>query len=187
MDITQCYEILELNPDASIDEVQQAYKDLVNIWHPDRVSHNPRLKQKAEEKLKQINAAHEGLLLYLNGRPQGTKAVLKASRPRAEGSRRYQEADPHSESPGRSETRVKTGTGRVSTLWSYLSDLLHNLGDARLAPRDGTGAEPDSSYPRQGCRQGRGIMGGGMGAGRGRGTGRGGRGGMGRGKGRGGR
>jgi len=185
MHIRQCYEILELNPDASIDEVQQAYKDLVNIWHPDRVSNNPRLKQKAEEKLKQINAAHEGLLLYLNGQAQGTKAVEKAPRTEAEENRQYPEADAYRESAGRPETRVKTGTGMVSTLWSYLSDLLHGLGDARLAPRDGIGAEPYSSRSGQGYRQDR-RMGGGRGTGRGRGAGRGGRG-MGRGKGRGGR
>jgi len=183
MDIRHCYETLELKPDASMQDVKQAYKDLVNIWHPDRVSNNPRLKQKAEEKLKQINAAHEGLLLYLNGQTQGTKAVEKAPRTEAEENRQYPEADAYRESAGRPETRVKTGTGMVSTLWSYLSDLLHGLGDARLSPRDGTGAEPDSPYPKQGCRQDR-RMGGGMGAGRGRGTGRGGRG-MGRGKGRG--
>ena len=49
MDIKRCYEILELDPNASLDDAKQAYKDLVNIWHPDRVSNNPRLKQKAEE------------------------------------------------------------------------------------------------------------------------------------------
>lgn len=34
MDIRHCYESLELDPDASIEAVKQAYKDLVNIWHP---------------------------------------------------------------------------------------------------------------------------------------------------------
>ena len=47
MDINKCYEILEVNKDATPDQVKQAYKDLVNIWHPDRVSNNPRLKQTA--------------------------------------------------------------------------------------------------------------------------------------------
>jgi preprotein translocase subunit Sec63 len=58
MDIRKCYEILELRPGYSAAELKQAYKDLVQVWHPDRFAHNPRLKEKAEEKLKQINQAY---------------------------------------------------------------------------------------------------------------------------------
>ena len=59
MEIKKCFEILELDPNASVDEAKQAYKDIVNVWHPDRFSHNSRLKEKAEEKLKEINVAYE--------------------------------------------------------------------------------------------------------------------------------
>lgn len=187
MDIRTCYETLELKPDASIQDVKQAYKDLVNIWHPDRVSNNPRLKQKAEEKLKQINAAHEVLLSHLNSRQEGPVAVEKAPRPEPKKeSTGQQETRAYTDDPHRPEPRVKTVPGIVSTLWSYLSDIVHSLSDTRLSPRAGTGPERYSPPSGQGCRQDRG-MGGGMGSGRGRGTGRGGRGGMGRGKGRGGR
>jgi len=44
---------------ASQDEVNQAYRDLINVWHPDRFANNPRLQKKAEEKIKEINAAYE--------------------------------------------------------------------------------------------------------------------------------
>jgi DnaJ-domain-containing protein 1 len=57
--IDRCFEILELNPGASQEELNQAYRDLVNVWHPDRFSNNQRLQKKAEEKLKEINAAYE--------------------------------------------------------------------------------------------------------------------------------
>ena len=50
MDIKKCFEILELDRGASIAETKQAYKDIVSVWHPDRFSHNPRLKRKAEGK-----------------------------------------------------------------------------------------------------------------------------------------
>jgi len=57
--INRCIEILGLNPGASQEEVNQAYRDLVNVWHPDRFMGNPRLEKKAEEKVKEINAAYE--------------------------------------------------------------------------------------------------------------------------------
>ncbi len=56
------FEILETEPDASIDDIKQAYRDLVNVWHPDRFLHNARLKQKAEEKMKEINKAYNIIL-----------------------------------------------------------------------------------------------------------------------------
>jgi DnaJ-domain-containing protein 1 len=59
--ISRCIEILGLKPSASQEEVNQAYRDLVNVWHPDRFVGNPRLQKKAEEKIKEINAAYEYL------------------------------------------------------------------------------------------------------------------------------
>ncbi|SPD72711.1 hypothetical protein PITCH_A1500025 [uncultured Desulfobacterium sp.] len=65
MDIQQCFEILELDHSASLDELNQAYKDLAVVWHPDRFPNNPRLRAKAEEKFKIINEAYEKLLSFL--------------------------------------------------------------------------------------------------------------------------
>lgn len=52
---------LGLTPGATLAEIKQARTDLVKVWHPDRFSHDARLKVKAEEKLKEINAAYEWL------------------------------------------------------------------------------------------------------------------------------
>jgi len=57
--IAQCMEILGLRPGASQEEATQAYRDMVNVWHPDRFANNRRLQRKAEEKIKEINAAYE--------------------------------------------------------------------------------------------------------------------------------
>jgi len=157
MDIRHCHETLELTPDASVEDVKQAYRDLVNIWHPDRVSNNPRLKQKAEEKLKEINTAYEGLLSYFNGQTSEMKAVEKAPIPKAEENRSYQEAPPSSDSGGRSEPPVKSGAGLVSTLWSYLSDFLHNLSVSRVPPSAERDNPSHSPLAGQGYRQGRGV------------------------------
>jgi tetratricopeptide (TPR) repeat protein len=67
MDIQRSFEILEIKIGASLDDAKKARNDLVFVWHPDRFSsENPRLKQKAEEKLKEINAAYESVVSFLS-------------------------------------------------------------------------------------------------------------------------
>jgi len=66
-DIERFYTVLGLKPGASPKEVKQAYRDLVRVWHPDRFSHDPRLRQKAQEKLKDLNQAYSRLKTFLRG------------------------------------------------------------------------------------------------------------------------
>jgi DnaJ domain len=65
-DINRFYEILEIEPGASLAEIQHAYRDLVFIWHPDRFAHNTRLQQKAQQRLIEINQAYEQLMFFLS-------------------------------------------------------------------------------------------------------------------------
>jgi len=63
--LAQHYKVLGLEAGASLEEVNQAYKDLVFIWHPDRLpQENERLIQKSVEKLQQINEARDSLRSY---------------------------------------------------------------------------------------------------------------------------
>jgi DnaJ-domain-containing protein 1 len=59
--LAEYYRALDLPPTASDTQVREAYKELVKIWHPDRYMHDPKLKDRAEAKLKEINAAYEKL------------------------------------------------------------------------------------------------------------------------------
>jgi len=59
--MSECYRVLEVAPGASLEEVREAWRDLVQVWHPDRFRANSRLHQKAEERLKRINLAYETL------------------------------------------------------------------------------------------------------------------------------
>ncbi|MFT4550353.1 MAG: TPR repeat protein [Verrucomicrobiales bacterium] len=55
------YRILDASPTASLKEIRLIYRDLAQVWHPDRFEENPRLREKAEAKLKAINHAYESI------------------------------------------------------------------------------------------------------------------------------
>lgn len=52
---------LGLKHGASPIEIRETYRDLVKVWHPDRFSYDGKLRSKAEEKLKAVNAAFQHL------------------------------------------------------------------------------------------------------------------------------
>lgn len=54
--------MLGLEPGATAQEIKTAYRDLAKVWHPDRFAHDPRLQQKAQERLKEINEAYRSLI-----------------------------------------------------------------------------------------------------------------------------
>jgi preprotein translocase subunit Sec63 len=62
MNLKNCYNILEIQQAASLTEIKQAYRDMIGIWHPDRYVQNPRLHEKATEKLKELNVAYNELI-----------------------------------------------------------------------------------------------------------------------------
>ncbi len=64
MDPSRAYKVLGLYPGASKDEVKRAYRDMAQVWHPDRFEHNERLAQKAQKNLKRINEAFSLLRDY---------------------------------------------------------------------------------------------------------------------------
>jgi len=71
------YSILEIPESATPEEIKQAYRLLLQVWHPDRFHHSPDLLAKAEKKTREINAAFDTLSnpalkqRYDEGRPAG--------------------------------------------------------------------------------------------------------------------
>jgi len=49
---------MELQPEASPEDIIRAYRRLALRWHPDR---NPDIRQQAEEQMKLINGAYQVL------------------------------------------------------------------------------------------------------------------------------
>jgi len=137
MDIQRCFEVLELDAKASPTEVKQAYKDMVNVWHPDRFPNNPRLKQKAEMKLKEINAAYEVLGTFLSTRESArwreerVRHAQAGARRRGSGEAR---ADEHARGAGgdngtatKTEVAVEVGTFIFLSVCSYCYSALRSF------------------------------------------------------------
>lgn len=55
------YEILDVDQNASKEEIMSQYRFMAFVFHPDRFSGNSKMQKKAEEKLKTINEAKDTL------------------------------------------------------------------------------------------------------------------------------
>jgi formylglycine-generating enzyme required for sulfatase activity len=83
-DIERSYRALDLQPGASLEDVKASWRMLVKVWHPDRFPSDPKLRLKAEERLKLINTAYELLRDHLTATSAGSTT---AEKPRPQGSR----------------------------------------------------------------------------------------------------
>lgn len=69
--MTNPYEVLGVNPNASEEEIKAAYKKLARKYHPDNYSDNP-LSDLAEEKMKEINEAYDAIMSQKRGGSNGS-------------------------------------------------------------------------------------------------------------------
>lgn len=58
---TNFYALLELSATATEAEIKKAWREQLQVWHPDRFTHAPALHRKAEARTKLINQAYETL------------------------------------------------------------------------------------------------------------------------------
>jgi len=158
MEIQKCYETLELTSHATLEEVRQSYKDLVNIWHPDRIPDNPRLKKKAEEKLKEINAAYGELTSFLSSNQSTPSAVQKTSSQQpvyaSSPSAAKTSSGAKTQKP---RTELKPRSSFVSNLWTLLNRGLDALAQSPGPSRDTIQNRAETFESFGGRGQGRGM------------------------------
>ncbi len=142
-DVYHAYSILGLRIGASQDEIKQAYRDLVKIWHPDRFT-DVEQKLQAEEKIKQINAAYEKLKsievdssIKSDPVPQPVNEPAKKEPSKSGNSTKQQNPEPFrtkiSSRPSNPETFYNFGVEKIK-LGEYEEAIAHFTRAIRLKP-----------------------------------------------------
>ena len=108
MNLQRCLKILEIENPGSIEDVKKAYRDLVRVWHPDRFQGNPRLKQKAEQKLREINLAFNYLQDYLE-----SNRAPKTDSPKGASSNSLSRVRPATHTAGQTPHNTQTNTNAM--------------------------------------------------------------------------
>lgn len=85
--------ILEVDETMSSEEVRRAYRDLVDVWHPDRYVHNDRIKIKASEKLKQINRAYDLVQKHFKEKTHSSRQQSQSSKKQSQSSHQKRQSE----------------------------------------------------------------------------------------------
>jgi len=138
------YEVLEINQNATADEIKSAYRTMVKKYHPDKYQNNP-LSDLAEKKLMEVNEAYE---MLTNG---GSKNVNTAYGNRSNnggfnngGGTASNDGFVNNPKPGSAEWFYQAGIGSINKGW--YDDGLGKLMTA-------VSMEPNNLRYRQGLNQ----------------------------------
>ena len=113
----EALDVLALRPGATSVEIKEAYRDLVKVWHPDRFGSDARLRQKAEEKLKQLNQAY--LILQSDRATRITYAAEPEGAPSSTRGDARWPGNSSSAPPTRRKGRVRVNGTSVGVGWLY--------------------------------------------------------------------
>jgi len=58
------YQVLQIDPPCSWEQLKQQYRKLANTWHPDRLQDHPEMLAVADDRLKEINLAYSYFSAY---------------------------------------------------------------------------------------------------------------------------
>jgi hypothetical protein len=94
---------LDLDVDATEAEIRRAYHLLVKVWHPDRFQTDQKLRDAAEQKLKDVNSAYE----FLTSTSTERGAWRPPSRPAAD--------PPSHEPPAAEPAPAQSGTSETTS------------------------------------------------------------------------
>jgi hypothetical protein len=104
---------LNLSTNSTLEEIQQRYLDLCNVWHPDRFEHNERLKNQATREFQDIQEAYKHLKDHFvaNADPSSSASESTASKSVV---RKPLDNEPHAVDSARALRKTTVRKGRRS-------------------------------------------------------------------------
>lgn len=114
MDIRTCFTLLDLDPNATIEEAKLAYKAQVRRWHPDQFPAGSVTQMGAQEQLKRINIAYARIKAHIPSRPHRPTAPQKQSASRSR-------SRAHKSQAQRAPSRKTKKHGWLDTLFDMLN------------------------------------------------------------------
>jgi curved DNA-binding protein CbpA len=131
------FEILELDMSATIEAVEQAYKELTEAWRPESYQNLPRFKRKAEIKLQEVNDAYERVRSYLLVKQTGEaqKVFMGLAEPSPESEPEALTAEVSQRSQNSPSARRKTWKWGLIAVVAVLSALSFYLISNRQKPQ----------------------------------------------------
>lgn len=125
MELADCYRLLELSPNAGIDEIKTSYRRLARRYHPDV---NPNNREQAHTKFIQVTEAYKYLLERVSKQKsssQSQTSQTNSASPRTDAKRKQKGTSPHSSASPDLDKQVKWDA------YNQLQDLLQQRQFAR--------------------------------------------------------
>ena len=109
MNAKDCFEVLRISGDATLEEAKESYRRLVKLWHPDQYANFPEKQKIAQEKLTEINVAYRDIVSKYKNRPleAGASSVGEDIAPKH-------------------EKAFSEGQNTVAALWNRVSRFVHS-------------------------------------------------------------
>ncbi|PSO48063.1 MAG: molecular chaperone DnaJ [Cyanobacteria bacterium SW_9_44_58] len=112
MELAECYRLLELTPDAGIEEIKTSYRRLARRYHPDV---NPNNREQAHTKFIQVTEAYKYLLKQVSKQKTSSQSnststsqtSASKTQPKTETKRKQQGTSPHASASPELDRQLK--------------------------------------------------------------------------------
>jgi len=135
------YKILDLEPHATLEEVKSAYKELAQIYHPDKhTNHSSSVQKRAHEKFSKINQAY-GAIKLIYGKERRFKKEKKENEKKNKEPKQHKEKNDFEETLKRAERGYANSQFNLGIMYDQGKGVLQDDKEAfkwyRLAAEQG--------------------------------------------------